>query len=235
MDYLPAGKSKITASRVHTTSRQLKKNTVSLSEFVFPDNRPETKAFASLQKVADEACRPVLSGVAGRKVVDSGSLPVQRFLGAEGSNQYNSVVPFELVPVFESKHVAENETEATGKTQARITNAATDPGGAMIVAGHIGNSLATKANWEEALNRNEDKVPGHDLNVMGQEDTDFDPHDYDDEGRMATSSSMTVPGWNVRLQEGELVSKLENLSVKVGGDYKVDALNVSLKIDHLTC
>lgn len=162
------------------------------------------------------------------------NLPIQRFIGAEGTYQEGKNIPFTFDDVFTKKHIAEDAAGAIIKTQARI-NDPTDQGGEMIKTKHIGNTLATEAAWTNAINKNKEIIPETFFGPSKEDKAkkDFNPGDYDDEGYVQ-SSSMTINGWDVKLQDATLASEEKNMNRKIGGTYVVTNLDVSLAINHCT-
>ena len=163
------------------------------------------------------------------------SLPIQRFKGAEGTNQEGEVIPFTLNEEFTNKHVGEDKEEAIDKTQARLDNEG-DQGGDLIREGNIGNTVAKEEDWTEAINGNEDEIPEYFMGP-GEEDKaeeGYDPAIYDESEYSGNSSYMEVSGWNVTYEDEELTAEETNMNRKVAGQYKVENLDVSIDINHCT-
>lgn len=163
--------------------------------------------------------------------------PIQRFIGAKGTLQERGKVPFTLnEDEFVKKHVAENVSDAIAKTQDRIDND-TGPGGNMIRQKKGGNTVATKATWENAIDENTDVIPetfaGPD--ESDKEKDDFDPSLYNDSGYTKKSSYMHIAGWDIKKGEGESLDVVQKtMNRRVAGNYTIDDLNVSVDINHCT-
>ncbi len=216
--------------------------------FQVTDHRPAVVAQRKLQEMADNSPRVMQlkalqqmannRSLAQAKNTSFGAVPVQLFKGAGGTNQEGEDIDVTFNAVFINKHVAENEESAIAKTQTRVTNRADDIGAAAIYAGNVGNTVATNAVWTTAMNENEEKIPGEDEFVPPTEEDKaeegYNAAEFNDNGRLPDSSYMEITGWDVKHVAGNLVATEKTMNRKVGGDWKIEDLDVSLDIDHCT-
>jgi len=196
------------------------------------NSSPQALQLKALQQMANSR------SVTQAKGISYGSAPVQLFKGAAGTNQAGANIPFTFNAVFMAKHIAADEAGAIAKTQTRVTNRATDIGGAGIFAGNIGNTVATNGVWTAAINGNAEEIPGADECVLPTEEdraeAGFNASEFNATGRFPDSAYMAVSGWDVKLVDGNLVATEKTMNRKVGGDWTLNNLNASLDIDHCT-
>ena len=232
--YAQVEKSKANKSR-SVASAVSKKNISGEPIFQFVDNRPEAIAKRKLHEIVNKSSQPHRLRAFQEILTDSANLPIQRFIGADGTNQEGNTIPFTLDQEFNDKHVAADVDGAIANTQARIDDE-NDLGGSMIREGNIGNTVATNEVWTAAIDGNNDTIPEEFYGPSEDDkaEDDFDPADYNDSAYSGNSSYMEIDGWNVKFEDDALVAEGITMERRVAGTYDVTNLDVSIDINHCT-